>query len=415
MGGYKNSITDIDGKVGINKSNPAVELDVNGATRTTRDGVSSQYIQFESTSGGNFINAAGSGKQLVIANNSSTIQDITFLQSGNEKVRIDSSGNVGIGIQVASSFNQRVNAPHLVVGSGSNSAGVTIYSGTTAQGSINFADGTTTTEQYMGGIIYVHGTDNYMAFNTNGATERMRIDSSGNVGINQSNPASKLHITNASGGSGGYLKVTDAAYVGDVRFGMADGIDNDAHFGTWTNNNVVAFTNGSERMRITSGGDVLIGTQTPITSLGRTLQVKNNSNLAYFQIEGSAGSIVFRNSSNSTVGTITISASATAYNTSSDYRLKENVVAMTGALDRVDALKPSRFNFIADPEKTVDGFLAHEVAEVVPEAVTGEKDAVDEEGNPIYQGIDQSKIVPLLVGAIKELRAEIELLKSQLS
>ena len=88
---------------------------------------------------------------------------------------------------------------------------------------------------------------------------------------------------------------------------------------------------------------------------------------------------------------------------------------MEGALDRVDALKPSRFNFIADPEKTVDGFLAHEVAEVIPEAISGEKDAVDEEGNPIYQGIDQSKIVPLLVGAIKELRAEIELLKSQIN
>jgi len=88
---------------------------------------------------------------------------------------------------------------------------------------------------------------------------------------------------------------------------------------------------------------------------------------------------------------------------------------MEGALDRVDALKPSRFNFITDPEKTVDGFLAHEVQAIIPEAVTGEKDAVDEEGNPVYQGIDQSKIVPLLVGAIKELKAEIELLKSQLN
>jgi hypothetical protein len=86
---------------------------------------------------------------------------------------------------------------------------------------------------------------------------------------------------------------------------------------------------------------------------------------------------------------------------------------MTGALDRVDQLKPSRFNFIADADTTVDGFLAHEVADVVPEAITGEKDAVDDEGNPIYQGIDQSKLVPLLVGAIQELRAEIEQLKNQ--
>jgi hypothetical protein len=111
------------------------------------------------------------------------------------------------------------------------------------------------------------------------------------------------------------------------------------------------------------------------------------------------------------VGTISVSTSATQYNTSSDYRLKENVVSMTGALDRVSQLKPSRFNFIADADKTVDGFLAHEVQEIVPEAITGEKDAVDEEGNPDYQGIDQSKLVPLLVGAIQELKAEIDELK----
>ena len=88
---------------------------------------------------------------------------------------------------------------------------------------------------------------------------------------------------------------------------------------------------------------------------------------------------------------------------------------MTDALDRVSQLKPSRFNFIGDTDKTVDGFLAHEVQEIVPEAITGEKDAVDEEGNPIYQGIDQSKLVPLLVGAIKELKAEIETLKTQIN
>jgi hypothetical protein len=113
-------------------------------------------------------------------------------------------------------------------------------------------------------------------------------------------------------------------------------------------------------------------------------------------------------------GSITVSSTSTAYNTSSDYRLKENVVPMTGALERVDQLKPSRFNFIGD-DKTVDGFLAHEAQEVVPEAVTGIKDEVDDEGNPEYQGIDQGKLVPLLVGAIQELKAEVEALKQQLN
>ena len=104
---------------------------------------------------------------------------------------------------------------------------------------------------------------------------------------------------------------------------------------------------------------------------------------------------------------------AVSYNTSSDYRLKENVVDITGSVDRLKQLKPSRFNFITDgSSRTVDGFLAHEVSSIVPEAITGIKDAVDAENNIIPQGIDQSKLVPLMVGAIKELTARIEALEA---
>ncbi len=119
----------------------------------------------------------------------------------------------------------------------------------------------------------------------------------------------------------------------------------------------------------------------------------------------------FRNP-NGFVGNISTSGTATAYNTSSDYRLKENVVAMSGATERLKQLAPKRFNFIADADTTVDGFLAHEVADVVPEAVTGAKDAVDDDGNAVYQGIDQSKLVPLLVATIQELEARIAALES---
>ena len=121
----------------------------------------------------------------------------------------------------------------------------------------------------------------------------------------------------------------------------------------------------------------------------------------------------FRNASNQTVGTISCTSLATTYATSSDYRIKENVVDMTGAVDRVKQLKPSRFNFTADPSKIVDGFLAHEAQEVVPESVTGVKDALYPNGDPLLQGIDQSKIVPLLTGAIKELIARIEELEAK--
>ena len=114
---------------------------------------------------------------------------------------------------------------------------------------------------------------------------------------------------------------------------------------------------------------------------------------------------------NGKVGGISTDASATAFNTSSDYRLKENEVPISDGIERLNQLKPYRFNFKTDADKTVDGFFAHEVSDIVPEAITGEKDAVDDDGNPIYQGIDQSKIVPLLVAAIQELSAKVEALE----
>jgi hypothetical protein len=148
------------------------------------------------------------------------------------------------------------------------------------------------------------------------------------------------------------------------------------------------------------------------------------------------GAIVnFVAANNNAVGSISVTGSATAYNTSSDYRLKENVVPMTGSIDRLKALKPSKFNFISDPLKIVDGFLAHEAGNVVPECASGTKDAMkDEEYEvtpavmdgetvvteavmgtrtvPDYQGIDQSKLVPLLVSALQEAIARIETLEN---
>jgi len=112
------------------------------------------------------------------------------------------------------------------------------------------------------------------------------------------------------------------------------------------------------------------------------------------------------------VGSITSGGSSVAYNTSSDYRLKENVDYTWDATTRLKQLKPARFNFIADDTITVDGFIAHEAATVVPECVVGAKDAVDDNNNPEYQGIDQSKLVPLLVKTIQELEARITALEA---
>jgi trimeric autotransporter adhesin len=114
---------------------------------------------------------------------------------------------------------------------------------------------------------------------------------------------------------------------------------------------------------------------------------------------------------NGQIGAILTSGTSTSYNTSSDYRLKENVVYDWDATTRLKQLKPARFNFIADADTTVDGFLAHEAQAVVPECVTGTKDAVDVDGVAVMQGIDQSKLVPLLVKTIQELEARITALE----
>lgn len=173
-----------------------------------------------------------------------------------------------------------------------------------------------------------------------------------------------------------------------------------------------------ERMRITSSGLVAIGTTFAFDGNNATLAVGAGFPRTPIEVQQNSTSthyaITFRNA-NGLVGDISTSGSATSFNTPSDYRLKENVNAVTDGIARLQQLKPSRFNFIADPDTTVDGFIAHEVQQVVPEAITGEKDAVDDEGNPIYQGIDQSKLVPLLAAALQEAIGEIESLKARVA
>ena len=148
-----------------------------------------------------------------------------------------------------------------------------------------------------------------------------------------------------------------------------------------------------------------------------TMQIRS----AYAQSSQSASMIVFQDSGGTERGSIKTTGSATAYNTSSDYRLKENVDYDWDATTRLKQLKPARFNWIIDDTNTpVDGFLAHEVSSIVPEAVAGEKDGMEnyidedtgEEKTRIRpQGIDHSKLVPLMVKTIQELEARIKTLE----
>ena len=180
-------------------------------------------------------------------------------------------------------------------------------------------------------------------------------------------------------------------------------------------------TNATETARITTAGDLCINNTNASGSASATakifvkvpLSVTSNAFMCQPDQSGTTNAAIFQNISGANAGFIQYTATTTTYATSSDYRMKENVVALSGATDRLKQLNPSRFNFIEDADTTVDGFLAHEVQAVVPEAVTGTKDAVDADGNPDYQGIDQSKLVPLLVATIQELEARIAALESE--
>lgn len=297
------------------------------------------------------------------------------------------------------------------------------------------------------------------------------VDASGNLGLGVTPSASSvktfeigavgLGLTNRASGKISLLQ--NAYYNAGFKYassGMTTAmyeVDNGAHY--WytapsgTAGNAISFT---QAMTLDSSGNLLVGT----TSVGGTGTYRgltigagvgslgvsydylgvlyrydsvNENGFGFWNTRGGAsptGGQVIRfyvGTSFTSVGSISTSTSSTSYNTSSDYRLKEDWVAVADASTRVNALKPVNFAWKVDG-KRVDGFLAHELAEVVPEAVVGEKDAVelvdikDEDGNvtgqeerPVYQGIDQSKLVPLLTAALQEALAKIDDLTARVS
>ena len=215
------------------------------------------------------------------------------------------------------------------------------------------------------------------------STRRLTVLSDGKVGISQSTPTEILHVA-------GNIKATGFIFIGET--GAPDDVtDNTAN---------------PEKVRIKNNQISANGNNNACLLLNRTST--DGAVAKFFRSGGS-------NNSNNPSGSISVTNSTTSFNETSDYRLKENIVDMTDGITRVKQLQPKRFNFIVDAGTTVDGFIAHEAQAVVPEAVTGTHNEVDENGDPVMQGIDKSKLVPLLTAALQEAIAKIETLETKVA
>ncbi len=378
----------------------------------------------------------------------------------NNAVTITSAGNVGIGTSSVTPY--QAGNTTLEIDGGANKAELRLTNDTTGA-SANNANGAMFHQS--GNATYLWNLENdILSFGTNNE-ERMRIDSSGNLLVGK---------TSSSFSTAGIELQSDAELV-VTRNGST------ASFNRLSNGNIVDFyasgstvgsigTTGGRPYFVaddgSSGGGFRVDS-TQFYPVDRTGAVSNGvlnlgldsgrwkdlylsggvisrfsvtseTELESYNNDNASGAkykISFKQNGTQ-VGVIEVGTSSTAYNTSSDYRLKENVVDLTGATDRLKKLEPKRFNFIADEDITVDGFLANEVQSVVPEAISGTKDAMrdeeyevtpavtEDDGNvtteavmgtrsvPDYQGIDQSKLVPLLVATIQELEARITALEN---
>lgn len=247
-----------------------------------------------------------------------------------------------------------------------------------------------------------------------GGSDKVTMTTTG-LGIGTTSPDRLMHVASSDGNlsrfqrtgafTGSWDVLVGSLTTGDFTIHDNENSKRAIQIDKLTGSSATAFkihSGGNVSIATTSSGGGSILTLSTGSFTHGIKQFCNNGQTSYHVEVGGA-----------TVGSISHTTSSTSYNTSSDYRLKENVVTDWDATTRLKQLKPSRFNFIADADTTLDGFLAHEVSSIVPEAISGEKDAVDKEGNIQPQGIDQSKLVPLLVKTIQELEARITALESK--
>tara|TARA_R100000353_G_scaffold10176_4_gene11365 strand:+ start:65 stop:2974 length:2910 start_codon:yes stop_codon:yes gene_type:complete len=362
---------DSSGNVGIGTSSPANKLHVNSGTTDTvaKFQSSDQFADLELTdSGGTSFIRQSNGSLILEADraNASAGSAAIIKVDGSEALRITASGGLLVGKTSSSTstagFEARANGQTVA----------TFDGGTAFIANRKTSDGDVIKVMKDGSTVGSIGTAGGELFISHDGTTDTGLRFRGNGDII---PA----VAGGSGDTNGTQNLGAAAYT---------------------------FKN------LYLSGDTFVGEASTIGAGETGVTVRGLGQIRIGRSGTSSVTLASFNNNNGEVGTIVTNGSATAYNTSSDHRLKENVVAMTGATARLKQLAPKRFNFIADADTTVDGFLAHEVQSVVPEAITGTHNEVDSDGNAVYQGIDQSKLVPLLVATIQELEARIAALES---
>ena len=481
-------VVDRDGNVGIGTTNPGAPLEVQTASgeRILFDSAGSSQqprIQLIRDGGSDYSiqNAIGIFE---IQKNSDDIyryaSDIHqfFTAGSGERMRIASNGFVGIGASNPSR--------NLVVNNSTGNTFISVKGSNTGIVGLLLGD---QSADNVGQISYSNNL-NSMQFLT-AASEKMRITSGGNVGIGTNNPGSRLQIGSSTANSSNVItfgKRVTSSQTNMPKIGhTSDGTNSDLGICATSGGGSIRFFTGNgdagfgassnaERMRILSDGSMMFGQMVTVspgngnTSTGIGFSKSTSGVRLHLNMSGTTGLFVGRNNNGTCtdfrragvqVGRVIINTSSVSYSTSSDYRLKENVVVLDNAIDRVKQLLPKRFNFIND-SLTLDGFLAHEAQTVVPEAVDGsynetepigtltewdgtvletdvaepddltwEDTVTDEDGNestetrtrtwtqtgtqPVYQSIDQAKLVPLLTAALQEAIAKIETLDQRLT
>jgi len=322
---------------------------------------------------------------------------------GSGQVYKDASGNVGIG---TASPAQKL---HVV-------------------GTSRFDGDALVTTGYSLRLIESTNNNTYLLTNSSNnltfvynASERMRIDSSGNVGIGTSSPSTYGKLTvNDTAASSVYIRSSSTNFSGlsldntnsatKWQIGVEGGTYNTAGILN------IGVSGVGTALAIDTNRNVLVGTTSLYSGAGAKVSVSWDSGgeqgiaLKTSSATFNGNAIIFLNNVNVASGFISQSLTTVTYNTTSDYRLKENVLPMTGALEKIAALKPVTYTWKADGSNG-QGFIAHELQAVVPDCVTGTKDAIDKDGKPQHQGVDTSFLVATVVAALQELKAEFDAYK----